>query len=162
MPLIHLMRILFAAVAIAFATLGSLPAMAGPYEDAIAQFAQDSFSDSEDAIGKLVASGNPRAAVIITALQDGKLYADPDSKAAFIKTDDGKIANAATGEAVGALPAKASAVRLNNKLRRVVAGAMAGLTLLSPDLDKRIQAAQSVFKSHDETMLPTVEAALKA
>ena len=27
---------------------------------------------------------------------------------------------------------------------------------------KRIQAAQSVFKSHDETMLPTVEAALKA
>ena len=77
MPLIHLTRILFAAVAIAFATLGSLPAVAGPYEDAIAQFAQDSFSDSEDAIGKLVASGNPRAAVIITALQDGKLYADP-------------------------------------------------------------------------------------
>ncbi|OPF95186.1 urea ABC transporter permease subunit UrtB [Rhodopseudomonas palustris] len=162
MPLIHLTRILFAAVAIAFVTLGSLPAVAGPYEDAIAQFAQDSFTDSEDAIGKLVASGNPRAAVIITALQDGKLYADPDSKAAFIKTDDGKIANAATGEAVGALPAKASAVRLNNKLRRVVAGAMAGLTLLSPDLDKRLQAAQSVFKSHDETMLPTVEAALKA
>jgi len=45
-------------------------------------------------------------------------------------------------------------VRLNNRLRRGVDAALGGLTLLSPDPAKRVQAAQSVFKTHDETMLP--------
>jgi len=166
-PLIRLLRallsrLLFAAVALAVVHLAPQPALAGPYEDAVAQFSAGSFSDTEEAIGKLVASGNPRAATIIVALQDGRLFADTDAKTVFIKADDGKISNAVTGETVAALPARAEAVRLNNKLRRAVSGAMAGLTLLSPDLNKRIQAAQSVFKTHDETMLPTVETALKA
>jgi urea transport system permease protein len=51
-------------------------------------------------------------------------------------------------------------VRLNNRLRRTVEAALGGLTLLSPDLATRIAAAQSVFKSHEETALPTVESAL--
>ncbi|ABD06503.1 inner-membrane translocator [Rhodopseudomonas palustris HaA2] len=167
MPLIHLLRpllsrLLFAAVALVVLHVATQPALAGPYEDAVAQFAAGSFSDTEEAIGRLVASAHPRAATIIVALQDGRLFADPDAKTVFIKAGDGAISNAVTGEAVAALPAKAEAVRLNNKLRRAVSGAMAGLTLLSPDLTKRIQAAQSVFKTHDETMLPTVETALQA
>ena len=52
------------------------------------------------------------------------------------------------------MPDSASAVRLNNRLRRTVEAALGGLTLLSPDPAKRIAAAQSVFKSHDETVLP--------
>ncbi|WP_322518379.1 urea ABC transporter permease subunit UrtB [Rhodopseudomonas palustris] len=157
-----LSRLLFAAVALVVLHVAPQPALAGPYEDAVAQFAAGSFSDTEEAIGRLVASGNPRAATIIVALQDGRLFADPDAKTVFIKAEDGAISNAVTGEAVAALPDKAEAVRLNNKLRRAVSGAMAGLTLMSPDLGKRIQAAQSVFKTHDETMLATVETALKA
>jgi urea transport system permease protein len=160
--LIRLSRLLFAVVAITLAGFASLPAHAGPFEDAVAQFAEGSFADSEEAVGKLIASANPRAANIITALQDGRLYADSDTKLVFLKGRDGKLSNAASGEPVDALPDNASKVRLNNKLRRTVEAAMAGLTLLSPDLSKRIQAAQQVFKSHDETMLPTVETALKA
>ncbi|MGX7741359.1 urea ABC transporter permease subunit UrtB [Rhodopseudomonas parapalustris] len=162
MSLIHLSRLLLAALVIAWAAAAASPAFAGPYEDAVAQFAEGSFADSEEAVGKLIASGNPRAADIITALQDQRLYADSDTKLVFIKGAGDKISNAVTGEAVATLPDNASKVRLNNKLRRTVEAAMAGLTLLSPYLDKRIQAAQQVFKSHDETMLPTVEAALKA
>jgi urea transport system permease protein len=45
-------------------------------------------------------------------------------------------------------------------LRRTVEAALGGLTLLSPDPAKRIAAAQSVFKSHEESALPVIDGAL--
>ena len=138
----------------------SLPALAGPFEDAVAKFANDEFSDTEEAIGAIATSGNPLAFPIISALQDGRLSADPDTKKVYITQADDKIIDAATGAAVDKLPENAAAVRLNNRLRRTVDAALGGLTLLSPDPAKRIAAAQSVFKTHDETMLPLVDGAL--
>ncbi|QPF88375.1 urea ABC transporter permease subunit UrtB [Bradyrhizobium genosp. L] len=138
----------------------ALPALAGPFEDSVAKFANDEFSDTEDAVGEIAASGNPQASPIISALQDGRLSADPDSKKVFITKNDGKIVDAATGAAVDKLPDNAAAVRLNNRLRRTVEAALGGLTLLSSDPAKRLAAAQSVFKSHEENLLPTVESAL--
>ena len=139
----------------------SLPAFAGPFEDAVAKFANDEFSDTEEAIGTIATSGNPLAFPIISALQDGRLSADPDTKKVYITQPDDKIIDAATGAAVDKLPENAAAVRLNNRLRRTVDAALGGLTLLSPDPAKRIAAAQSVFKTHDETMLPLVDGALQ-
>jgi urea transport system permease protein len=138
----------------------AVPAFAGPFEDAVGKFANDEFSDTEEAIGTIATSGNPLAFAIISALQDGRLMADPDSKKVYITQSDGKTIDAATGAAVDKVPDSAAAVRLNNKLRRVVEAALGGLTLLSPDPLKRIQAAQSVFKTHDEAMLPVVDGAL--
>ena len=138
----------------------AVPALAGPFEDAVAKFANDEFSDTDEAIGTIATSGNPLAFTIISALQDGRLSADPESRKVFIAGPDGKITDATTGAAVASLPASAAAVRLNNKLRRVVEAALGGLTLLSPDVAKRIAAAQSVLKTHDETMLPVVDGAL--
>lgn len=138
----------------------AVPALAGPFEDAVAKFANDEFSDTDEAVGAVATSGNPLAFPIISALQDGRLSADPESKKVFITQPDGKIIDAATGTAVAILPAGAAAVRLNNKLRRVVEAALGGLTLLSPDPAKRIAAAQSVLKTHDETMLPVIDGAL--
>jgi urea transport system permease protein len=143
-------------ILIAFA----LPAFAGAFEDAVAKFANDDFSDSEDAVAEIAASGNPLAYAIISALQDERLMADPDTKKIYVKQLDGKIIDAATGAAVDSLPDGADSVRLNNKLRRSVEAALGGLTLLSPDRDARISAAQSVFKSHEEALLPVVESAL--
>jgi urea transport system permease protein len=140
--------------------VSGLPLLAGPFEDAVGQLANDSFSDTEAAVGALAASGNPQALTVISALQDGRLLIDPATKQVLIKQADGKIVDAATGAPVASSPPGASAVRLNNRLRRVVDAAMGGLTLLSPDLSKRIQAAQSVFKTHDATMLPLVDGAL--
>ena len=68
--------------------------------------------------------------------------------------------DAATGETATA-PSGATAVRLNNRLRRTVEAALGGLTLLSPDPARRIQAAQSVFKTHDAAFLPVIEGALQ-
>jgi len=153
----------FRALALAglLVVASTLPSPAGPFEDAVGQFANDSFADTEAAVGALASGGNPLALPVISALQDGRLLADPATKQVFIKQPDGKIVDAGTGVAVAAAPAEAAAVRLNNRLRRVVDAAMGGLTLVSPDLAKRIQAAQSVFKTHDAAMLPLVDGALK-
>src|SRR6201990_46683 len=143
-----------------FLIVFAVPAFAGPFEDAVGKFATDDFSDTDEAIGAVASSGNPLAFPIISALQDGRLIVDTDSKKVFIKQLDGKAIDAATGAAVDAIPDSASAVNLNNRLRRAVEAALGGLTLLSPDPNTRITAAQSVFKSHEEALLPTVESAL--
>jgi urea transport system permease protein len=152
-------RALPLAVLLIFAT--ALPAMAGPFEDAVAKFANDEFSDTEQAIGTIATSGNPLAYPIISALQDGRLMADPETRKVYVSDASGKNIDAATGAPVAGIPDGAAAVRLNNRLRRTVEAALGGLTLLSPDPTKRIQAAQSVFKTHDETMLPVVDGALQ-
>jgi urea transport system permease protein len=143
-------------VLIAFAS----PCFAGPFEDAVSKFANDDFSDSDDAVDAIATSGNPLAYAIINALHDERLTADPDTKKVYIKQADGKIIDAATGAPVDSLPDGAEPVRLNNKLRRHVEAALGGLTLLSPDPNTRIAAAQSVFKTHEEALLPVVEGAL--
>ena len=150
------------SLVVAFFLIATLvvPAFAGAFEDAVAKFANDEFSDTEEAIDTVASSGNPLAFPIISALQDGRLSADPDTKKVFITQDDGKVIDAATGAAVDKLPENAAAVRLNNRLRRSVEAALGGLTLLSPDPAKRISAAQSVFKSHEESVLPVIDGAL--
>lgn len=138
----------------------ALPAFAGPFEDAVAKFANDDYSDTEEAIGVVASSGNALAFPIINALQDGRLMADPDSKKVYVTGADGKSIDAATGQPVASVPDSASAVRLNNRLRRSVDAALGALTLMSPDVTTRIQAAQSVFKSHEESALDAVNTAL--
>ena len=117
-------------------------------------------SDTDEAIGVVASSGNKLAFPIISALQDGRLMADPDSKKVYVTGADGKSIDAATGEPVASVPDSASAVRLNNRLRRSVDAAIGSLTLQSPDVGTRLQAAQSVFKSHEETALEPVDGAL--
>jgi urea transport system permease protein len=149
------------ALALAFFLIVfAMPAFAGPFEDAVGKFATDDFSDTEDAIAAVASSGNPLAFPIISALQDERLMFDAESKKVYIKQPDGKAIDAATGAPVAAIPDSASPVNVNNRLRRSIEAALGGLTLLSPDPATRITAAQSVFKSHEESALPTVESAL--
>jgi urea transport system permease protein len=147
------------ALLIIFATV--VPVLAGPFEDAVGKFANDDYSDTEEAVGVIATSGNPLAYPIISALQDGRLMADPDTKKICVTQPDGKSIDAMTGAPVASIPGGASAVRLNNHLRRAIEAALGGLTLSSPDPDKRILAAQSVFKTHDAAMLPLIDGALQ-
>ena len=124
----------------------ALPAFVGPFEDAVAKFANDDFSDTDEAIGVVAASGNPLAFPIISALQDDRLSADPESKKVFITQADGKIIDAATGAAVDKLPDNAASVRLATACAAPWRP-RSGLTLLSPDPAKRVAAAQSVFRA---------------
>src|SRR3954470_14830890 len=53
-----------------------------------------------------------------------------------------------------------ASARPTTRRRRTVEPALGGLTLASPDPAKRIAAAQSVFKSHEESALAVIDGAL--
>src|SRR5437588_11481357 len=131
------------------------------FDAAIAGFAADSYSDTEKAIEATAASGNPRAAVVISALQDGRLLFSPGTRKVFIKTESAALLDAASGvPAAGENAADLKPVRINNRLRRAIEAALGGLTLLAPDPAKRFEAAQAVFRSRDAAALPTLESAI--
>jgi urea transport system permease protein len=137
-------------------------ALAAPLDDTLARFGSTKFDDIEAAIDGLAASGEPRAASILEALAEGRLLVQPAERRVYVKEPSGGLVEAATGQAA---PAEASAdalkpVRVNNRLRRAVAAALGGLTLLSPDPGKRLEAAQAVLRSRDPTALPTLDQAL--
>src|SRR2546430_13639586 len=73
-------------------------ARAESFDDALAGFAADSYSDTEKAIEAVAASGNPRAAIIISALRDGRLLFNPQSKKLYVKAEAGTVLDAASGE----------------------------------------------------------------
>jgi urea transport system permease protein len=137
-------------------------ARAGPYEDGLLRFTADSFDDTIEGINAVATSGNPLAASVIGALQEGRLLFSADSKRVFIReASSDRLIDAATGEPVaGSPPSDLAPVRLNNRLRRIVEAALGGLTLMAPDPGKRFEAAQAVLKSKDANALPALEQAI--
>ena len=134
---------------------------AGPYEDAIAHFLADDFSETTEAINGVAASGNPIAATLIGALQDGRLLFSAEKMVVLFQDKSDKFFDAATGQPFTAdPPADLTAVRVNNRLRREIEAALGSLTLMAPDPAKRLEAAQAVFQSRDSNALPALEQAL--
>ena len=154
----------FIALVCALGVLAALmtAARAGSYEDGLLRFTADSFDDTIEGINAVATSGNPLAASVIGALQEGRLLFSADSKRVFIREPPSdRLIDAATGEPVaGSAPSDLAPVRLNNRLRRIVEAALGGLTLMAPDAGKRFEAAQAVLKSKDANALPALEQAL--
>src|SRR5262245_54869406 len=142
---------------LALLLLGSLGAQAQSYESALEKFAGDSYNDTDAAIAGIAASGNPLAATVIEALQDARLFFG-DDKRVYLRDKAGKLIDAASGKAAEAAALKP--VRINNRIRRSIEAALGGLTLLSADPGKRLEAAQAVFKSKDGKALPALEQAI--
>jgi urea transport system permease protein len=156
-------RFIAFVIALGLLVAGAVFAYAGPYEDALAGFTTDDFSDTADAVNAVAASGSPLAGPLIEALQDGRLSFSAKDKKVYIKTNDGALLDAATGKpAEGAPPDDIDAVRLNNRLRGVVDAAVGGLTLMASDPNRRYDAAQAVFKSRAAGVLPALDKAFVA
>jgi urea transport system permease protein len=137
------------------------PARAAALQEALARFAADSYGETETAIGEVAQSGDPRSAEIIQALAEGRLLYGPGRKT-FIREKSDALFDAGTGQAVaGERPADLKPVRVNNRIRRAIESAMGGLTLLSPDPARRLDAAQAVFKSRNAAALPTLQTAIE-
>jgi urea transport system permease protein len=134
-------------------------ARADVIDDITVLFAADSFSETEQAIAKLIASGHLRGEAILGALAERRLHVDSVGKALAIKTND-TFVDAVTEKVRPDFPADAPSVRLNNRLRGVVEAALGGMTLQSADPVKRLAAAEGVQKSRDAKSLAAVEAAL--
>src|SRR5258705_6833772 len=145
------------AIALAFA---ATPLRAAGLEEALAHFATDDYSEIEAGITAVVESGDPRAASILEALQDDRLFYSAEQRRVFYKDQSGRLLDALTAMPAANGPADMDTVGINNRLRRAIDAALGGLTLMSPDRAKRYDAAQAVFKSHEANVLPAIEAAI--
>ncbi len=141
--------------------LAGSAAHAAGLDEALEHFLIDDFGEVETGIGKVAASGDSRAAMVLEALKEDRLHYSPEKKSVYIKDKAGKLFSAATGQAAeGDTPADLAAVDTNNRLRGVIDAAIGGLSLLAPSPARRYESAQAVFKSRDEGVLPALDAAL--
>ena len=154
---LRLLRALGVIALLAF--VGS--ARADAVDDTLAKFLDDKFPKTEAAVHELAAEAPPQAAAILEALGDNRLLIDPADHLVAYKTAAGAILNAKTGEPIaGVDPAAFKKVRVNNALRSAIQGAMGSLTLANPDPEKRLAAAEDVFRTHDAKALPALQAQL--
>jgi len=155
-------RVLALVCALGLLLAATANASAGAYEDALVGFTEGSMSDTGQAINRVAESGNPLAASLLEAARNRKLLYSAEQKKVFIETKDGTLLDAATGKPIsGDPPADIDTVIVNNRLRNAIDAAVGGLTLMAADPNRRLDAAESVFKSRDEGALPALEKALE-
>jgi urea transport system permease protein len=132
-----------------------LAAFAALSADDLAPLAADDFDAKSAAIDKLIANVDAPSIAVLNALADGSLVAT-DAGRVLMQTDDGNkdpLTNK-TVEAPDAQP-----VTLNNLLRSKVSGAVSGLQLASPDIEKRRAAIDELLKNADPSIKPLVDKA---
>jgi urea transport system permease protein len=110
------------------------------------------------ALNEVVAQGNAALAPFVRALLADEVKV-AGGRALIVR--DGKAVDAATGAAV-VLPDSAEDVINNNRMRRELQGALAALSLFSPDRGARARAIAELRRQVDEGNLTLVEKALAA
>ncbi|MFT8540888.1 urea ABC transporter permease subunit UrtB [Acetobacter sp.] len=151
------MRKLGLACLLAALCLGGGLGEASAQADDFSGLAGPQFEEMSASITALAAHGGPQGDAALQALEDRHLFSGADG-ALFIH--DGAVCqNARTGEAASC-PEDLKPVRLNNRIRTVLAGAHALRELSSAEPDVRLKAAQALYARHDMTMLPALEQAM--
>jgi urea transport system permease protein len=123
--------------------------------DDLAPLAADDFDAKAAAIDKLIATADAPSVAVLNALSDSSLVAT-DAGKVLIQTDDG-TKDPLTDKKVDAPDAQP--VTLNNLLRSKVSGALSGLQLASPDIEKRRAAIDDLLKEADPSIKPLVDKA---
>jgi urea transport system permease protein len=123
--------------------LDALPALGGGY------------AAQAEAVERLGTLGDPRALPVLRALSDGRLLRRADG---MLLIREGAAATDITG--APADPAGAEPVRINNRVRVALRGALGQLQIVSPEPAERLAAAESVFRTRNAENVPLLEAAL--
>ena len=130
---------------------------------AIRELASEEFEQRAAAIERLVATAEPRVALILKALIDGDLLASAEG---FVYLNEGgRLVDAATGAAVPKPAAEPEAILANNALRQQAESALAALRLFAPDPEVRRAAVRefiSQIAQVDAAMLPMLDRAMAA
>ncbi|WRH89943.1 urea ABC transporter permease subunit UrtB [Nguyenibacter sp. L1] len=130
----------------------------GAHADDFAGLASGRFESVAGGVSALAASGNPRAADTLRALEQRRLFSD-GAGGLFIRDGD-TYRDARTGLAATPAPDTLDGVRLNNHVRKALVEAWAELDVSSPDVGIRRQAATALYHRHDPAMLPVIGRAL--
>jgi urea transport system permease protein len=134
------------AIAIVLILLSAAsPARADGFATLLRALAGDSFAEKEQAVVALGKLGDERAVAVLTALRDGRLIKAPDGS--VLVSDATKLTDPITGAGVSDVAADApERIRVNNRLRGAIEGALGELTLFSRDPAARLAAAQEALR----------------
>ncbi len=149
-PRIHLVQAAFGLLVLLFATALFRPVSAenNALEDLLPQLTERSFQAKQAAVDAIAATADPRAVRLLSTMLEGNLYYRKSDKRLVIadKTDDGlTLTDVLTGEALGQVGKRdAKKVGINNTMRGQLRGAIASLTLASPDPAVRLQAVNQM------------------
>ena len=135
----------------------TLPAHAEETADLLDGLKAKSYAAKIAVVDKLAASGDPSVVAPLTALLRGRLHIRKSDGAIVILKKDGRkkiFLDALSGEPLGEAKSRSSKkIRINNRLRGVLRGALGSLTLFSSDPALRLKAAKSMFKTADADSL---------
>ncbi|CAK0772747.1 urea transport system permease protein [Gammaproteobacteria bacterium] len=135
--------------------------LASPAAALESQWLQSLMEDDAEAritaIQALASSGDPQARKLLQALADDAL-AVTDGRLVIVTPE--AVRDASDGKKLEPAPENPDTLTLNNRVRRVLDGALAGLRLLDGDRAARLAAAQFLAEGPDVVTLPLVERAL--
>ncbi len=142
-----------------------VPVQSADLETALSGLKEKNFSKRLNAVGEIAASGNERAADILVALADNRIFVvRPDGRVVIADVaSSGSYFDAVTGEGIATLDASAlEKVRINNRMRGAIRDALGSLTLRSKDRQRRLSAARTMLTSPDIQALDSLTAAIAA
>lgn len=154
------LRHLLLAWLLALPALAAQAATPGVDPALLAPLAGDDTDARLQAIAALGQQPGPGAAAVLQALGNDQLYALPDGRV-LIGDGKGQATDPATGAALP-MPADASGIGINNRLRRAIEAALAGSRLFSDNPQERLAAARRLQQTGDPARLPLLEKALAA
>lgn len=139
-------------------------AQADTVEALVRALPEGGYSEREKVIFALAETGDDRVARLLGVLGEGDLYlheADGRVVAARRSGEGYAISDALSGEALGTVEKGAlEKIRVNNRLRRAIDGAIAQLTLMSPRAPVRLSAARNLLKTAEPDALDLLDKAL--
>ena len=138
-------RVLRLAAFVLLAIAGTTSARADEFSTLLSDLASSGFADKERAVIALGRLGDERAVGVMTALKDGRLIKAPDGR--ILVSDATRLTDPVTGADVsGVAGDTADRIRVNNRLRGAIEGALGELTLFSSDPVARLAAAQDALR----------------
>ncbi len=133
------------------------------FADQVAALAEGSYSKKGDAVETLAETGDDRAVPILEAMLAGNLYTRKSDDRVVIGDAQGQIIvliDPLTMTELEQLPKnELTKVRVNNRLRGVLRGAIGGLSLMSKDPARRLESIDALFKTRSPEMLPLLKKA---
>ena len=144
-------KIICFAILLLLSMTWSATSFAATFEETLPKFATNNSKAKAKAIDALVATGDDRTATVLEAFLKGRLYwRKKDKKVVLVKKSGAVyvLTDPLTSKEIGQVKKRViKKIRVNNRLRKKIRGAMGGLTLLSKNAEVRSKAADAVLET---------------
>jgi urea transport system permease protein len=156
-----------AVLAIALLCVTAAPCFAGAadFADATAQLADSNFKAKEEAVAQIVAMRHPNGRALLSALLEGRVFYRREDRKVFVAAEDTEelaLTDPVTMQAAGKGARDDFAkITTNNRLRKVLKGAIASYELADPNVEVRRAAVKEIMRTMDEDTVVLLRARVK-